>query len=181
MYALDRRHLRLTTPIYELPETGNALIDFLGPFIIIYSAEQVGLPEVPLLSEMVASLDGEPGGVDRPDYVRASYLPRCIMGSDEPKASLLVPEVGHLVQSEVHVLLQHANRTAVWGQRMAQLSELIRSPGCEKGFESLHEIVKPGQVKFAHWGQNHSQGNSDREALDFIRDEYRNVGSEKST
>ncbi|GKZ72939.1 hypothetical protein AnigIFM60653_002074 [Aspergillus niger] len=177
----DRRHVRLNTPIYELPPTGDALSDFLRPFVIVYSVEMVGLPKVPPLSEIKDPNSSEKGELDQRDYVRVSHLPHCILGSDESKSSLLAPGIRRLIQSEIHVILKHANRPAVWGQHMAQLSEVIRSPGCGKGFESFHEIVKPPQVKFAHWLQAHAEGNSSQEALQCIRDEYRNAGCDGPT
>lgn len=172
--------MRLATPIYELPPSGDALSDFLRPFIILYSAELVGLPEVPPLWQTTASDDRENGEIDHLDYVRVSHLPHCLLGSEESKSSLLAPAIGRLVQSEMHVILQHATRAAVWGQHMAQLSELLRSPGCEKRLESLHEMAKPTQVKFAHWVQTHSEGNGDKEAWQAIRDEYRSVGLDEA-
>jgi hypothetical protein len=58
---------------------------------------------------------------------------------------------------------------------MAQLSELLRSPGCVKGPESLHEIANPSQVKFVQWIQLDLKGKSDSEELDTIRDEYQHI------
>jgi hypothetical protein len=58
---------------------------------------------------------------------------------------------------------------------MAQLSELIRSPGCEKGPDSLHEIAKPTQVKFAQWIQLDLKGESDQESLRKIRAGHRHI------
>ena len=102
----DRRHVRLNTPIYELPWTGDALGRFLRPFVIVYSVEMIGLPEISPLSEM-KDLDGsEMGELDQRDYVRVSHLPHCILGSD--KSRLLAPGIRRLIQFESHAILKHA-------------------------------------------------------------------------
>lgn len=79
------------------------------------------------------------------------------------------------MQSTLHILLQLATSSPAWGQYMAQLSELIRSPGCEKGPDSLHEIAKPTQVKFAQWIQLDLKGESDQESLRKIRAGHRHI------
>lgn len=115
----------------------------------MYSAELLGLPTVPPLSEIEASADCEQEEISHHDYVLVGRLPYHILGSHESQLRLVVPQFGRLVQSEMHVLLQLADQLSTWGQHMAQLSELIHSPGFERGSDSLHEIVKPTQVKFA--------------------------------
>jgi hypothetical protein len=65
--------------------------------------------------------------------------------------------------------------SSVWGQYMAQLSELVRSPGCEKGPGSLHEIAKPTQVNFAQWIELDLKGESDQESLRKILADHHHI------
>jgi hypothetical protein len=58
---------------------------------------------------------------------------------------------------------------------MAQLMELARSPSCEQGSDSLHEIAKPTQVKFAQWIQLDLKGESDQESLRKIRADHGHI------
>jgi hypothetical protein len=54
-----RRRLHICTPIYELPKTGDPFSGSFHPFIIDYTAERVGLPAVPSLSETEAYTDSK--------------------------------------------------------------------------------------------------------------------------
>ena len=141
----------------------------------------MGLPAVPPLSKIEACADSKDkvsshqDGERHRDYVLISCLPHYILGSPESQWRLLAPEFSLLVQSTLHILLQLATSSPVWGQYMAQLSELVRSPGCEKGPDSLHEIAKPTQVKFAQWIQLDLKGESDQESLRKIRADHRHI------
>lgn len=194
-----RRRLRICTPIYELPKTGDAFSDFFLPFIIVYTAELVGLPAVPPPSAIKAYTDskgeitsqprdqkhreeaGHQDGKHHRDYVLISSLPHYLLGSHESQSNLLIPDFNRLIQSNLHVLLQLANQSPIWGQYMVQLSELVHSPGCEMGPHSFHDIVKPTQVKFTQWVQLDLKGESDQEVLCKILNEHRgqtvNIGS----
>ncbi|KAK3896437.1 hypothetical protein C8A05DRAFT_20586 [Staphylotrichum tortipilum] len=110
----DRRCVRLCVPMYELPRTGDP-IDALLPFVILYSAETVGLPPVPLPSAAEPSEFG---------YTPISSLVP-VLGDE---TACFVPTFPCLVASEMHVLLRHANYLSpVCGQHVSQLSELLRS------------------------------------------------------
>ncbi|CAG7944373.1 unnamed protein product [Penicillium olsonii] len=184
----DRRRLRPCIPMYELPETGDEFVDAFLPFIVVCSAESVGLPKIPPLSLIKTHSQGEQKDVAQRDvdslyqeqrntqgYVLLSDLPYYILGSHESHSSLLVPEFHLLVQSILHALLQLPEHTPRWAQFMAELSELLRSPGCVKGPDSLHEVVKPSQLRFAKWVQHALGGKSENTELRSIRDEYRDA------
>ena len=176
---LDRRRLRICVPIYELPRTGDEIHDFSLPFIIVYSAELVGLPPVPPLAQITSAPPGAQDETIHQGYVFVNSLPHFIPGPSESLSCLVVPEFQRLIQSEMHVLLQHADDPPIWGQHMAQLSELIHSHSCANGIDSLGELVQPRFLRFAQWVQSDLRGHSDRESLQSIRDEYRETRGDK--
>jgi len=156
----DRRRVRLCTPIYELPRTGDPFDDALLPFVILYSAEAVGLRPV-LFPEPLGVLSGSP-------YVLVSSDPLVSpeSASEGPSGGeiVLVPTFPSLVESEVHVLSCSADHLSlVWAQHMAQLSELLRSRSCDKGYDSLQELVNPRLSQFSGWIQSHLKGDSNAE------------------
>ncbi|KZN93606.1 hypothetical protein EN45_037890 [Penicillium chrysogenum] len=93
----DRRRLRICTPIYELPKTGDSFNDSFLPFIIVYTAERVGLPAVPPLSKIEACADSKDkvsshqDGERHRDYVLISCLPHYILGSPNPNRDFWHP------------------------------------------------------------------------------------------
>ena len=52
----DRRRVRISTPIYDSPLTGDPIDDAMRPFILLFSAETVGLPKVPTITDLEASI-----------------------------------------------------------------------------------------------------------------------------
>ncbi|KAJ5206561.1 hypothetical protein N7491_002824 [Penicillium cf. griseofulvum] len=100
----DRRRLRICAPIYELPKTGDSFNDSFYPFIIVYTAERMGLPAVPPLSKIEACTDSKnkisshkeaashQEAKRHRDYILISCLPHYILGSHESQSSLLAPE-----------------------------------------------------------------------------------------
>ena len=175
----------MRVPIYELPGTGDPFDDFCLPFIVVYSAEAVGLSPVPPLEQIISTRPGEEdadASTTHKDYLVVSSLPFYIPGPPESLSNLMVPEFRCLIQSEMHVLLQHADHPPTWGQHMAQLSEPVRSRGCERGIDSLCDLVQqPRLLRFARWVQADLRGHSDRESLQSIRDEYRETGRRENT
>lgn len=142
----DRRRTRLVTPIYELPATSDPLDYMLRPYIIVYSAEEVGLPSFPPVSSPTSAFT--PAAAAAPSYVPLSILdPDLARSWRDPSATLpdglppladcMVPSLELLIKSEMHVLLVHAEpRTPAWGQHMAQLSELVHARARRDGKEA---------------------------------------------
>ncbi|OXV06002.1 hypothetical protein Egran_06230 [Elaphomyces granulatus] len=152
----DRRRVRLCTPMYELPGTGNPF----DPFVILYSTEAVGLCPVPFPEPLEASSESP--------YVLVSSDPLVSPDSASQDSSgdkiILAPTFPSLVESEVHVLSCIADHLSpVWGQHMAQLSELLRSRSCDKGYDSLQELVNPRLSQFSGWIQSHLRGDNNVE------------------
>ncbi|KAK2610068.1 hypothetical protein N8I77_003525 [Diaporthe amygdali] len=176
----DRRRTRLLTPIYELPATGNPLDDMLRPFIIVYSAEEVGLP---LISPPTSSTETKPTeayitlSVLNPDLALCNNA----FSSKETRKSQvmdsMIPSFTSLVKSEMHVLLMHAEvHSPVWGQHMAQLSELVYSRACADGPDNLQEVVANASFKeFISWFRASLKGEADYETLESLRASYREV------
>jgi hypothetical protein len=139
--------------MYELPRTGDPIDDALLPFVLLYSAETVGLPPVRL-----------PGAAEPSEfgYTPISFLVP-VLGDE---TACLVPTFPCLVASEMHVLLRHANYLSpVWGQHVSQLSELLRSRSCEGGYDGLPELVSQEHSEFAEWMKCHLQGAANGESL----------------
>ena len=152
--------MRLSTPIYRLPLTGDPIDDSLLPYVILYSAEIVGLPPVPRLGSFEASSDSP--------YTLTS----------EPSSNgldvTLLPKFSLLVESELHLLLLHADYASpVWGQHTAQLSELLRSRNSPNGHHSLPDTVAPIFHDFAEWMKTYLQGEANYESLPSLRETYK--------
>lgn len=174
----DRRKARILTPIYELPATGNPLDDLLRPYIIVYSCEKVGLPPISLPSK---SRGNQPISA----YVALSKLhPDLAISNDksplEKSNSFVihdctVPSFTSLLKSEMHTLLMHAEpHSPVWGQHMAQLSELVHSRACARGLDSLEEIVSAARFNdFISWFRSSLKGKADYEGLKSLQASYR--------
>jgi len=161
----DRRRVRLCTPMYELPRTGDAFDDAFLPYVILYSAEAVGLRPVPFPNELQRS-----SGMG---YVLLSSLASAFRVPKNDCTSL-IPTFPHLVESETHLLLHHATYLSpVWGQHVAQLSELLRSGNCSEGYDSLPELVNPGLSEFAGWMKGHLRGDVDNGGLDRLREHHK--------
>lgn len=169
----DRRRTRLLTPIYELPATGNPLDDILRPFIIVYSAEEVGLPPIASPTENNAAyitlsvLNPDLALCDDETFVKES-------GSFLPRDSL-VPSFNSLVKSELHVLLVHAEpHSPVWGQHMAQLSELVHSRAYADGLDNLQDTVADARFnEFISWFRASLKGEADYKRLESLQASYR--------
>lgn len=160
----DRRRVRLCTPMYEIPRTGDPVDDALLPFIILYSAAAVGLPPVPFPQSLGLS-SGHP-------YALLSS-PGSMLQDPRGGRISLIPTFPYLVKSEMHVLLRHADfLSPVWGQHMAQLSELLRSRSCGKGHDSLTTLANPRLSNFAAWIQAESKGEADYNQLGRLREAY---------
>ncbi|KAG8165350.1 hypothetical protein KVR01_005625 [Diaporthe batatas] len=169
----DRRKARLITPIYELPATGDPLDDMLRPFIVVYSAEQIGLPSIAPPTPMSESGPREP-------YTMLSELNPDLalpdMGSENPQVvDCIVPSFASLLKSEMHVLLMHAEpHTPVWGQHMAKLSELVHSESCVGGPDNLEELISDTRLEgFIAWFRGSLSGAADYDNLDGLRATYR--------
>lgn len=162
----DRRRVRLCVPMYELPRTGNPLDDMLRPYVVLYSAEIIGLPAVPLAGT-VDSAAGSGSG-----YTPISSLMSAVMAHGDAGTSL-VPTFSSLVASELHVLLRHTEYLSpIWGQHVAQLSELLRSQSCERGFNSLPCLVNSELSEFAEWMRSHLQDDADDGNLGQLKEAY---------
>jgi hypothetical protein len=174
----DRRKTRLLTPIYELPATGDPLDDMLRPFVIVYSAEEVGLP-------LIASPTSTSENKSTIAYVTLSVLnPDLDLCNDEAflKKSenfllkdSMVPSFKSLVRSEMHVLLMHAElHSPVWGQHMAQLSELVHSRACAHGLDNLEAVIEDEKLnEFILWFRASLKGKAYYERLESLRASYR--------
>ena len=158
--------MRLCVPIYELPRTGDPVNDAQRPYVILYSAETVGLPGLYLAGE--GETASESGYISVSSPVSASTA-----DSHGEVTTLLIPTFPCLVQSEMHVLLRHADYlSSAWCQHVGQLSELLRPPSCEGGYGSLPELVNPELVEFARWIKAHLQGETDCEKLRQLKEVY---------
>ncbi|KAK4243304.1 hypothetical protein C7999DRAFT_18329 [Corynascus novoguineensis] len=157
----DRRRVRLCVPMYELPRTGDPIDDALRPFVILYSAETVGLPAVHFPSTGETAFE-------------SGYTPISSLASVYSNASTsLVPTFPCLVASEMHVLFHHADYLSpTWGQHVAQLSELLRSRSCDGGYDSLPELVNSELREFAGWMRSHLQDGADGEGLARLKEAY---------
>lgn len=168
------------TPIYELPATGNLLDDFLRPFIIVYSAEEVGLPLIPLptpKSENKSTTDYMTLSVLNPDLALRNDGSSLEESVDFLLRDSMIPSFESLVRSEMHVLLIHAEpHSPVWGQHMAQLSELVHSRACVDIIDNLHEVVADARLnEFTSWFRASLKGEADYERLESLRASYREV------
>lgn len=181
----DRRKTRLVTPIYELPLTGDPLDDMLRPFIIVYSAEEVGLSLIPLLSS--ASEDKSltayvPLSILNPDHASYDKELSSTQSQDIALNDSMVPSFQLLVRSEMHVLLMHAElQSPVWGQHMAQLSELVHSRSCPGGLDNLKELVADARLDdFVQWFRESLKGEADYKKMEDLRIAYREARSLKT-
>lgn len=176
----DRRKTRLVTPIYELPATGNPLDDMLRPFIIVYSAEEVGLPPIasPMsTSEKIFKAAYVALSAPNPDIVPCDEKLSLKASEDFLSGNSMVPTFNNLVRSEMHVLLMHAElHSPVWGQHMAQLSELVHSRACVDGLDNLQETVADERLnEFISWFEAGLKGEADYERLESLQETYREV------
>lgn len=162
----DRRRVRLCTPVYEIPGTGDELDDGLIPFIIIYSAESIGLPLLPY-PPSTATIPS-PGTPSKPPYVPVSTLKSLGCGPSGMSGwTSLIPTFPRLVESEMHILLHHAEfMSPLWGQHMAQLSALLRSRTFDEGHDCLTTLVNPQLSRFAQWVESDLKGESNYEDLE---------------
>lgn len=171
----DRRRLRHSAPIYEItrsqPKEASATSFKYTPrmFIIIYSAEFVGLPPLPATNQ--------PMGVSSEEaYVPVTAL-RPQLDPDIQLRGCLVPKFPQLVESEMHVLLQNTQpHSAAWDQHVCQLSALSRSRGCPGGPRHLPHIVAPKFSAFSNWIVASFSGEADYEALSGLRRHYSSAG-----
>lgn len=89
----------------------------------------------------------------------------------------MIPSFGLLVKSEMHVLLMRAEpHSPVWGQHMAQLSELVHSRACAAagGLDNLEEVVADAKLNdFISWFRANIKGGADYERLESLRASYR--------
>ncbi|EPE30273.1 hypothetical protein GLAREA_12996 [Glarea lozoyensis ATCC 20868] len=167
----DRCRTRLSTPIYQLPPTEDALDDMLLPFVVLYSAESVGLPPVPSVKSDKQTLPSKTMASTNA-YVSLSTLSSLdtAQGTTQRNGSCLIPTFSKLVKSEMHILLSHAEfHSPVWGQHMAQLSELInsRDPG------DLSLDLSPRYADFLEWVLLSMKGDADYAELDGLKESYR--------
>ena len=152
--------MRLSTPIYRLPLTGDPIEDTLLPYVILYSTEIVGLPPVPRLGSFEPSSD-------------TPYTLTSEPSSNGPDITL-IPRFSLLVESELHLLLLHADYASpVWGQHTAQLSELLRSRSSPNGHHSLPDLVAPIFHDFAEWMKDYLEGEANYESLPSLRETYK--------
>jgi hypothetical protein len=85
----------------------------------------------------------------------------------------LVPTFMRLIESEMHVLLRHADfHSTVWGQYMAELSELLRSRSYGRGTDDLEDVINPKFSRFLDWVQLSMKGEADYEDLKFLKESY---------
>ncbi|POS81280.1 hypothetical protein DHEL01_v200330 [Diaporthe helianthi] len=170
----DRRKTRLLTPIFELPATGDPLDDMLRPLIVVYSSEEIGLPCIDLPTAISETGPHE-------DYTTLSELnqdlalPETTGDDGYQLLDCIVPAFIPLLKSEMHVLLMHAEpHTPVWGQHMAQFSELVHSDSCVGGPDGLRELVADARFKdFIAWFRENLSGGADYDKLEGLRASYR--------
>jgi hypothetical protein len=157
--------LHSVVPVYELPKTGDPVDDALRPFVILYSAETVGLP-----GRLQLTSSGETASEESGSYTPISS----IVTAYKTDSTCLVPTFASLVASEMHVLLRHAEYQSLpWGQHAAQLSELLRSPSCPGGYDSLPELVeRPELAPFAEWMRSYLLDGSADGYLGLLKEEY---------
>lgn len=182
----DRRRLRPNAHIYQVPRTGEPFEDISLPFVVLNSADYFGLPVVPSYVPNEALVNGPASSVS--PYTLTSVLDGLQLGNDEQGEVMdcLLPKLSLLVESEMHVLLRHAQvLSPVWGQHAAQLSELLRSRSCPNGPEAFLGTVNPKLSEFARWIALDLKGEANYADLDGIRERYVNhklacVGSEQN-
>lgn len=168
----DRRNFYHGAPIYELPPrqtNSNPEHDSIRPWIIIYSAEFAGLAPIP-------------SGVNPTQDTRfapLSALPKAIAICRVPTdlRNCLVPTFESLVESEMHVLLQHTElKSASWAHHLDQLSVLAHSGCCYGGMDGLSEIVSPRFNPFTEWIWHSQRGRQDYRALRKLQHDYKDPG-----
>lgn len=166
----DRRKFYHGTPIYELPPrqtNPNPEHDSTRPWIIIYSAEFAGLAPIPSWTNLTQDTRFAP----------LSALPKAIAICHIPTdlRNCLVPTFESLVESEMHVLLQHTElKSASWAHHMDQLSALAHSGCCYGGMDGLSEIVSPRFKHFTVWIWHSQRGRQDYRALKRLQSDYKN-------
>ncbi|KAK4127903.1 hypothetical protein N657DRAFT_688091 [Parathielavia appendiculata] len=138
---------------YELPVRGDPVDDALRPFVLLYSAETIGLPRVPFPSEVETFSES--------GYTPLPFLVSVVM-AHRADGTTLVPSFPLLIALKMPGPLHHAHyHSPTWGQHAAQLSELLRSRSCEGGYNRLPELVNLGFHEFAQWMRSHLQGGAD--------------------
>lgn len=110
-------------------------------------------------------------------YTLTSALDGLQLESSEQGVAMdcLLPRLSLLVESEMHLLLRHAQVfSPAWGQHIAQLSELLRSPSYPDGPETLLSTVNARFLDFARWVMLYLKGEANYADLYGIRDKYIN-------
>lgn len=168
----DRRTFYHGAPIYELsprPTDSNPEPNVIRPWIIIYSAEFAGLAPIPSWTDPTQDTLFAP----------LSALPKAIAICRVPTdlRNCLVPTFESLVESEMHVLLQHTElKSALWAHYMDQLSALAHSGCCYGGMDGLSEIVSPRFKLFTEWIWHGQRGRQGYGALKKLQSDYKNPG-----
>ncbi|KAI1176584.1 hypothetical protein F4777DRAFT_545988 [Nemania sp. FL0916] len=167
----DRRRARLCVPIYEFPSTGDPTDDYLLPFLILYPASALNLPPVP------STPPHQPTVSDVLAYTALKKMTGLILSDRSSRLSLdcWVTNFRHLNCSELHVSLLHSESgSLIWGQHMAQLSELVRSRSYHHSPRGLPDYVDPPLSEFAQWVELDLKGKADICHLDKLRTDYLN-------
>lgn len=145
----------------------------LRPFIVVYSAEEVGLPFIAPPIAMTETKLTEA-------YTTLSELNQdlalCNKRSEKSRLiDCIIPSFISLVKSEMHVLLIHAgSHSPLWGQHMAQLSELVYSKACVGGSDSLQDLIVDARFEeFISWFQGSLRGAAEYDRLENLRASYR--------
>lgn len=167
----------MLTPIYELPTTGDPVEDMLRPFIIVYSAEEVGLTHIALptsTSENDSTAAYIPLSALNPDLSLCDDELPLNEGDESLLRDSMVPSFKSLVKSEMHVLLTRAKLDSpVWGQHMAQLSELVHSRSCPGGLDNLQELVADERLnEFVSWFRASLKGEANYGKLEGLQASY---------
>lgn len=171
----DRRRFRLFTPIYVFPPTGDPFDDMVAPFLIVYSAEDIGLPPLPAVSsadtgtgiyQLLSTIGSSSELLKRGSNVYTDGIDRSV--------DCWIPSFAALVRSEIHVLLKHSKLwSPVWCQHMAQLSALSYSRSCPGGPDGLLAIVADEKLaNFVRWFQTSRKGEAHVADLNPLQEKY---------
>lgn len=103
----DRCRVRLRTPIYELPKTGDPLDDFCLPYIIVYLVEFLEMPQIP-----ESNLEDSSPSTTSSDAYQKIPLSKVFKPGAQPTntelGTVLIATFPSLVRAEVHALWNHA-------------------------------------------------------------------------
>lgn len=138
----DRRMFYLPSPRYRLPHTLFKADEFSLKFILLYSADFVGLPPVPDAATLPPTSSNQP-------YAALSTQPEFISSISPVSEDLecLIPSFPYLFRSEIHVIRLHTQIGEVTrGNHKDQLVELIASRNYDRA--STERLLDASAIKF---------------------------------